>query len=108
MNIDLNNIKKVHVIGIKGSGVIAVVEILHSRGIKITGSDTGEKFFTNEILDRLGISYFEKFDPKNIPVDTDLIIYSTAYNEKNNPEVRAAKNSGKPMISYPEILGRAF
>jgi len=108
MNIDLNSIKKVYVIGIKGSGIIGIVEILHSRGIAITGSDTDEKFFTNEILDRLGISYFEKFDPGNIPEDVDLIIYSTAYNENNSAEFRAAKESGKPMVSYPEILAGLF
>ena len=108
MNIDLNSIKKVYVIGIKGSGIIGVVEILHSRGIEITGSDTGEKFFTDEILNRLGISYFEKFSPKNIPSDVDLIIYSTAYNEKNNVEFRVAKEKEMPMVSYPEILAGLF
>ncbi|MFA6048206.1 MAG: UDP-N-acetylmuramate--L-alanine ligase [Parcubacteria group bacterium] len=108
MNIDLSSIKKVYVIGIKGSGIIGIVEILHSRGIAITGSDTDEKFFTNEILDRLGIPYFEKFDPRNIPDDADLIIYSTAYNENNNAEFRAARESGRPMASYPEILAGLF
>jgi UDP-N-acetylmuramate--alanine ligase len=108
MNIDLNAIKKVYVIGIKGSGIIGIVEILHSRGIIITGSDTDEKFFTMEILDRLGIPYFEKFDPKNIPPDADLIIYSTAYNEKNNVELRAAKERDIPVVSYPEILAGLF
>ena len=108
MDINLNNIKKVYVIGIKGSGVIGIVEILHSRGIAITGSDTDEKFFTNEILDRLGIPYFEKFDPRNIPLDADLIIYSTAYNENNNEEFRVAREREMPMVSYPEILSGLF
>ncbi|HLN18584.1 MAG TPA: UDP-N-acetylmuramate--L-alanine ligase, partial [Patescibacteria group bacterium] len=108
MNLDFNAIKKVYVIGIKGSGIIGIVEILHSRGIEIIGSDTDEKFFTNEILDRLGIPYFEKFDPKNIPADVDLIIYSTAYNENNNTEFRSAKEKNMPMVSYPEILAGLF
>lgn len=108
MNIDLNSIKKVYVIGIKGSGVIAVVEVLHSRGMEITGSDTAEKFFTDPILDRLGIPYFEKFDEKNIPGETDLVIYSTAYNESNNVEFKKAKESGFAMISYPEMLAFLF
>lgn len=108
MEIDLNNLKKVYVIGIKGSGVVSVVEILHERGIEITGSDTSEKFFTDEILKRLGIRYFEKFDPNNIPADADLILYSTAYSEKNNPEMKAAEEKNLPMISYPEMLAGLF
>lgn len=108
MNIDLNNLKKVYVIGIKGSGVIAVVEILHSLGIEITGSDTKEKFFTDAILKKLKIKFKEKFDPKNIPDDADLIVYSTAYNENSNPELKAAREKGMKMISYPEMVAHLF
>ncbi|HRZ95226.1 MAG TPA: UDP-N-acetylmuramate--L-alanine ligase [Candidatus Moranbacteria bacterium] len=108
MNIDLKKIKKVHVIGIKGSGVVAVVEILHSLGIEISGSDTKEKFFTDATLKKLKIRYKEKFDPKNILNDADLVIYSTAYNENNNSEFKAAKEKNMPMISYPEMLAYLF
>jgi UDP-N-acetylmuramate--alanine ligase len=108
MEINLNDIKKVYVIGIKGSGIVAIVEILHSRGKEIIGSDTNEKFFTDEILKNMSITYFEKFDKKNIPSDVDLVIYSTAYNESNNEEFKHAQNLGLPMISYPEMLAYLF
>lgn len=108
MKLDLSKIKKVYVIGIKGSGVVAIVEILHSMGIEITGSDQPERFFTDEILRRLGIKYVEGFDPKNIPRDADLIIYSTSYNENNNPEIFEALSRNLPMVSYPEILADLF
>jgi len=108
MNLDLTKVKTIYVIGIKGSGVVAVVEILHSMGIEITGSDTHEKFFTDAVLDRLGISYFETFDPKNIPTDVDLVIYSTAYNESNNVEFKQAKERGLLMKSYPEMVAYLF
>ncbi|HPN96260.1 MAG TPA: UDP-N-acetylmuramate--L-alanine ligase [Candidatus Moranbacteria bacterium] len=104
----LDKIKKAYVIGIKGSGVIAMVEILHSMGIEISGSDTKEKFFTDSILKRLGIKYIEGFNEKNIPNDIDLVIYSTAYNESNNPEFKLAKEKGMVMMSYPEILAKMF
>ncbi len=108
MEINLDKIKKVHVIGIKGSGVIAVVEILHSMGMEITGSDTKEKFFTDAILKDLKITYREYFDPKNVPDDADLVIYSTAYSENNNEEFKAAKERGFQMVSYPEMLAYLF
>jgi UDP-N-acetylmuramate--alanine ligase len=105
---DLTKLKKIYVIGIKGSGVIPVVEILHSMGIEITGSDTDEKFFSCDILDRLEIPYFEKFDANNVPDDTDLVIYSTAYGENNNVEIRTAREKKLKMKSYPEILAELF
>ena len=105
---DLSKIKKVYVIGIKGSGVIAVVEILHSLGIEISGSDIKEKFFTDEILQRLGIEYVENFSENNIPESVDLIIYSTAFNEKNNIEFQEARRRNLKMMSYPEVLADLF
>lgn len=106
--LDLGKIRKVYVIGIKGSGIVAVVEILKSLGVKITGSDTSEKFFTDAVLERLGISYFENFNKDNIPADTDLVLYSTAYSENNNVEFQEARKRNLPMISYPEILSDLF
>ena len=105
---DINNVKKIYVIGIKGSGVIGVVEILHSMGKEITGSDTEEKFFTDAILERIGVKCLEKFDAKNVPADADLVIYSTAYNENNNEEIRRAQELGLTMASYPEMLAHLF
>ena len=104
----LENIKKVYVIGIKGSGIISMVEILKSKGIEVQGSDVAEKFFTDEILQKNQIKYFEKFSAENIPYDIDLVIYSTVYNEKNNVEFQEALKRKLPMLSYPEILAQFF
>jgi len=106
--LDLAKIKKVYVIGIKGAGVVAVVEILIKMGIKVTGSDTHEKFFTDDVLKKFKVNFIEKFSPSNVPVDADLIIYSTAYNEQNNVEFAEAKKRNLPMVSYPQILGELF
>jgi UDP-N-acetylmuramate--alanine ligase len=106
--LELDKLKKVYVIGIKGSGVIAVVEILQSMGIEITGSDTHEKFFTDEVLQRLGIKYIEGFSVGNIPNDADLILYSSSYNEENNVEMAEIKKRKLPTISYPEMVSELF
>lgn len=107
--IDFSKIKKIYFIGIKGSGVIALVEIFSGRGYKVTGSDTEEKFFTEEILKKkLFVKYHEGFDAKHIKNDIDLVVYSTAYNEKNNEEWKAAKYKMIPMISYPEMMAHLF
>ena len=106
--LDLSKIKKAYFIGIKGAGMAAVAEIFHARGIEIGGSDTAEKFFTDEILAKNGINFFETFSAENIPEDAELIVYSTAYNAENNTEFAEAKKLGLVMMSYPEILGELF
>lgn len=109
MTIDLSKAKKIYFIGIKGSGMVALVEILGRQGHQITGSDTAEKFFTDDILrKKLFVKFHEDFDADHITNDIDLVIYSTAYNEKNNEEWKAAKFKRLPMISYPELLGLLF
>lgn len=108
LTIDGKPIKKVYAIGIKGSGLISLVELLVSQGVNISGSDIREKFFTDHILEKLKIPYFEDFSPDNIPTDADLIIYSTAYNEENNVEYRTCKERNLKMFSYPEILAGFF
>jgi UDP-N-acetylmuramate--alanine ligase len=105
---NLNEIKKAYFIGIKGAGMTAVAEILKARGISVSGSDTKEKFFTDEILERNRINYIEEFKAENIPDNADLIIYSTAYNENNNTEMLEARKRGLDMLSYPEVLGELF
>lgn len=103
----LNKIKKAYFIGIKGAGMAAVAEFLSARGIEVSGSDTKEKFFTDEILKSKKIKFSERFDRKNIPADANLVVYSTAYG-RENPEFAEAEKRGLPMIGYPEILGELF
>ena len=104
----LSQVKKIYFIGIKGAGMAAVAEMLSVRGIEVCGSDTEEKFFTDEILKKNNIRYFEKFATENIPADADLIVYSTVYNEKNNPELVEATKRNLKKLSYPEVLGELF
>ncbi len=107
--IDFSKIKKIYFIGIKGSGIVALVEIFQRCGFEVAGSDTKEKFFTDEILKKkLFVKYYEGFDAKHIAGDVDLVVYSTAYNEKNNEEFKAAKYKMIPMVSYPEMLAQLF
>ena len=54
------------------------------------------------------MKFHEGFDANHITNDIDLVVYSTAYNEKNNEELKAAKYKRIPMVSYPEMLGILF
>jgi len=84
----------------------AIAQVFKLRGAEVTGSDTHEKFFTDEVLAKNGIKFYEGFDAKNLAAEKpDLVIYSTAYTEEN-PELAAARKSGVAILSYPEALGQ--
>lgn len=108
INMQIKDLKKVYFIGIKGAGMSAVAQILHSRGIEISGSDTKEVFYTDAILQRLGIEYKEDFAAENLPNEIDLVVYSTSYNAQNNPEMIEAEKRKIMLVSYPQMLGMLF
>ena len=95
----------IHMIGIKGTGMAALAELLVSRGAILTGSDVSDEFYTDALLRKLNIPVSSPFAPSNIPASTQLIIYSTAYTPDKNPELHAAAEQNLPRMSYPEALG---
>src|SRR3990167_4478997 len=101
---DLGQFKKIHMIGIKGTGMSALAVNLKHMGIKVSGSDFAEKFFTDALLKKQGLKVKTPFGPQNIPTDTQLVIVSTAYNNKNL-EIQEAKRRGLPLLTYPQALG---
>ncbi len=100
------DLRGVHIlfVGIKGTGMAALVEILFHNGAIITGSDISEHFYTEEILEKLGITPL-LFDEKNITDQIQYVIYSSAYHLEQNPELIAATKKNIPCILYTQALG---
>jgi UDP-N-acetylmuramate--alanine ligase len=96
---------KIYCIGIKGTGLCALAELLRHAGVRIAGSDTAEVFYTDQILRNMKIPYFESFDPDHIPFDTDLVIHSAAYSFETNVEMAEARRRGIPVMKYTDALG---
>ena len=85
----------IHFVGIKGTGMAALVEILHKKGAVITGSDVEEHFYTDEILAKLGLKALP-FSSKNITPEVQYVVYSSAYKLDKNPDlIEAVKNNVK-------------
>lgn len=104
MNCDnlLNNIKRIHFIGIGGSGMCPLAEILRSEGFEISGSDMNE----GETLDKIksyGIPVFMGHAKENIE-GAELVVYSAAIKE-DNPERVAANEQNIPCIERSVMLG---
>ncbi len=97
----LKGIKKLHLIGIGGSGMSGLAEILLSMGFKITGSDI-KKTEVTERLEKLGCKIYYNHSPLNVK-GANLVIISSAIKE-NNPEVREAKRLNIPIIRRLEMV----
>lgn len=98
----LKNIHRIHFIGIGGSGMRPLAEILHSRGFVLSGSDNNES--DNLVRIRaLGIPVFMGHDAKNIK-DADMVVYTIAVGN-DNPEKVAAEKAGIPLIERAQLLG---
>ena len=98
----LQNKKHIHFIGIGGSGMFPIVQILHSEGFYITGSDNNETE-TVKIEREMGIPVFMGQRAENIE-GADLIVYTAAI-MADNPELIAAKNSGVLCVERSIMLG---
>lgn len=94
--------KHVHFIGIGGSGMCPIAEILHHRGYHVTGSDNTESE-TVQKLRSYGIPITIGQTAENIQ-GADLIIYSAAV-KPENPELAAALASGIPTLERARMLG---
>jgi UDP-N-acetylmuramate--alanine ligase len=95
----------VYFIGIKGTGMCALAELLFNSGFQVSGSDTGEIFYTDAILQELGISYYQSFAAEHIKGPIDLVIHSAAYSPETNEELATAVNQGLPVLKYTDALG---
>jgi len=95
---------RVHMVGIKGTGMTALAQLLVSKGVILTGSDVEETFYTDEILKKLYVPVY-LFNYENIKSDIKLIIYSAAYNFEENEELKRAVELKIPMLSYTKALG---
>ena len=100
---NLNGIH-IHFVGIKGTGMAALVEILYNCGAVITGSDVAERFYTDDILEKLGISALP-FSKDNINSEIQYVIYSSAYKLDVNPDLIQAVKMNIPCLLYTQALG---
>jgi UDP-N-acetylmuramate--alanine ligase len=96
---------KVFMVGIKGTGMCALAEILVDRGYSVSGCDVKDRFYTDEILEKLPLTVHEGFQRMLADGDTDMVVYSAAYSREKTPVLRAFDEAGISMISYTEALG---
>ncbi|WP_124949471.1 UDP-N-acetylmuramate--L-alanine ligase [Sulfuriferula thiophila] len=96
-----HKVKQIHFVGIGGSGMSGIAEVLLNLGFVVTGSDMAENTATRR-LSGLGITVFHGHSADNVGA-ADAIVTSTAV-QADNPEVVAARERAIPVVPRAIML----
>ncbi len=96
---------KYYFIGIKGSGMSTLANLLHDLGNTVVGYDDSVGYkFTMEGLEKRGIKiYHGNVYPA---LDKDTVVTYTAAISESHHEVRRMKSLGYKIVSYKDLMGR--
>jgi UDP-N-acetylmuramate--alanine ligase len=91
-----------HFVGIKGSGMSALAQVLHDMNFSVQGSDVEKRFFTQLALEQSGIKILP-FQKENIKPGM-TIIAGNAFPDTHE-EIQEAMKLGLPIVRYHRFLG---
>ena len=94
-------IRKIYLIGIGGTGMCGIAEILLSRGYEVAGSDIAATDVTRRLAE-LGARIVKGHGSREV-LDADVVVVSTAINDEN-PEVGLALSNRIPVIPRAQML----
>jgi len=96
-----HKVKNIHFIGIGGSGMSGIAEVLVNLGFNVTGSDLASNNVTAR-LEAAGAKVYQGHQKENLK-DADVVVVSSAVNEAN-PEVKEARLRGIPVVPRALML----
>ena len=96
-----HKVKRVHFVGIGGSGMSGIAEVLLNLGYQVSGSDVADNAATQR-LSALGATVFQGHAPKQVE-QADVVVVSTAV-KADNAEVAAAREQNIPVVPRAMML----
>ena len=96
-----HKVKNIHFVGIGGSGMSGIAEVLYNLGFGVSGSDLADNATTRRLAG-LGMRIAAGHVAENVQ-DADAVVVSTAVQE-DNPEVRAARERKVPVVPRAQML----
>ncbi len=96
-----HKIKNIHFVGVGGSGMSGIAEVLVNQGFVVSGSDLADNATTRRLAD-LGIRVVTGHAAENVD-GADAVVVSTAVKE-DNPEVQAARARKIPLVPRAQML----
>jgi UDP-N-acetylmuramate: L-alanyl-gamma-D-glutamyl-meso-diaminopimelate ligase len=99
------SVKRVHLVGVAGTGMGAFAGMLKVAGYKVTGSDENVYPPMSDMLREWGIEVFTPYAAANLDrARPDLVIIGNVI-RRVNPEATAVRERGLPQMSFPAAMG---
>jgi len=98
---DINQPRRIHIVGVGGAGMSAIALVLAGRGHTVTGSDLADSAVVGHLREA-GVGVTVGHDADNIG-EAELVAHSTAI-PASNPELVAARERGLTVLRRAEIL----
>jgi UDP-N-acetylmuramate--alanine ligase len=99
---EMRRVRRIHFVGIGGSGMCGIAEVLLNQGYKISGSDVSRSAVVQRLV-QLGATVYEGHRAEHVR-DVDALVVSSAIAE-DNPELVAARQQLVPIVRRAEMLG---
>lgn len=96
-----HKVKNIHFVGIGGSGMSGIAEVLLNLGFSVSGSDLAVNATTKRLVD-FGATVYQGHVSENLG-DADVVVVSSAVNEAN-PEIKAARVKSIPVVPRALML----
>ncbi|ANF59579.1 UDP-N-acetylmuramate--L-alanine ligase [Halotalea alkalilenta] len=97
----MGRIRRIHFVGIGGSGMCGIAEVLHNQRFEVSGSDLRASSVTAHLAS-IGVRVMIGHREENA-VDADVVVVSTAI-DVSNPEIRYAREHRVPVVRRAEML----
>jgi UDP-N-acetylmuramate: L-alanyl-gamma-D-glutamyl-meso-diaminopimelate ligase len=106
--IDWRKVKRVHLIGVAGTGMGSFAGMLKAAGYEVSGSDENVYPPMSTQLERWGIEVMQGYRPENLDrARPDVVVVGNVVRAVN-PEAAAMRERGLPHVSFPQALGELF
>ena len=100
-DVPLGKTRRVHFVGIGGSGMSGIAELLANLGYEVTGSDEKRSAVTDRLVS-LGVRVHTGHAAEHVD-DADVVVMSSAV-KRSNPEIAEAERRAIPVIPRAEML----
>jgi UDP-N-acetylmuramate: L-alanyl-gamma-D-glutamyl-meso-diaminopimelate ligase len=98
-------VKRVHLVGVAGTGMGAFAGMLKAAGYSVTGSDENVYPPMSDMLREWGIEVFTPYSPENLDrARPELVIIGNVI-RRVNPEATAVRERGIAQMSFPAAFG---
>ena len=98
---EMRHVRRIHMIGIGGTGMSGIAEVLVNLGYTVSGSDLRDSDVTRRLAD-MGITVHTGHSPDHVG-DADVVVSSSAVDARN-PEMAAARAARIPVVPRAEML----